>query len=115
MKARGGKTIVCQMDPARYEVDLVKEEEKRWPGWTKRSVDVPEAYYRRRAEEWAVADLVMVNSEWSKQALMKQGVSDDKIVVVPLAYEVGDSGRNLKLETGNLKGRDFDSGFRIQE
>lgn len=115
VKARGGKTIVCQMDPARYEVDLVKEEEKRWPGWTKRSVDVPEAYYRRRAEEWAVADLVMVNSEWSKQALMKQGVSDDKIVVVPLAYEVGDSGRNLKLETGNLKGRDFDSGFRIQE
>ena len=33
IKGRGRKTIVCQMDPARYEVDLVKEEEKRWPGW----------------------------------------------------------------------------------
>jgi len=104
VKARGGKTIVCQMDPARYEVDLVKEEEKRWPGWAKRSVDVPESYYRRREEEWAVADLVMVNSEWTKAALMKQGVSDDKIVVVPLAFEVSDTGRNLKPETGNLKG-----------
>lgn len=95
IKARGGKTIVCQMDPARYEVELVKEEEKRWPGWAKRSVEVPEAYYRRREEEWAVADLVMVNSEWTKAALIRQGVSDDKIIVVPLAYEAGDRGRNL--------------------
>jgi glycosyltransferase involved in cell wall biosynthesis len=87
VKARGGKAIVCQMDPARYEVDLVKEEEKRWPGWAKRSVEVPESYFRRREEEWAVADLVMVNSEWSKQALMKQSVPESKLVVVPLAFE----------------------------
>lgn len=87
IKAQGGKTIVCQMDPARYEVDLVKEEEKKWPGWAKRSVEVPEAYYRRREEEWAVADLVMVNSEWSKQALIRQGVPESKLVVVPLAFE----------------------------
>jgi glycosyltransferase involved in cell wall biosynthesis len=87
MKARGGKSIVGQMDPARYEVDLVKAEEKRWQGWAKRSVEVPESYYQRREAEWAVADLVMVNSAWSKQALIKQGVRDDKIVVVPLAFE----------------------------
>jgi glycosyltransferase involved in cell wall biosynthesis len=125
------------MDPARYEVDLVKEEEKRWPGWAKRSVEVPEAYYRRREEEWVVADLVMVNSEWTKAALIRQGVSDDKIVVVPLAYEAGDRGRNLlqrmrsngqasKLETGRngceetagsatLKGKNFDSEFSIHD
>ena len=87
VKARGGKAIVCQMDPARYEVDLVKEEEAKWPGWAKRCAEVPEAYFQRREAEWAAADLVMVNSEWSKQALMQQGVNDDKIVVVPLAYE----------------------------
>lgn len=89
IKSRGGKSIVCQMDPSRYEVDLVKAEERRWPGWAKRSVEVPEAYFRRREEEWAVADLVMVNSEWTKQALMKQGVPESKLVVVPLAYEIG--------------------------
>jgi glycosyltransferase involved in cell wall biosynthesis len=76
------------MDPSRYEVDLVKAEEKRWPSWTKRSVEVPEAYFFRREEEWAVADLVMVNSEWTRQALIKQGVSESKLAVVPLAYEV---------------------------
>jgi glycosyltransferase involved in cell wall biosynthesis len=107
VKARGGKTIVCQMDPARYEVELVKEEEKRWPGWAKRSVEVPESYYCRREEEWAVADLVMVNSEWSKQALIKQGVSDDKIVVVPLAYEAEKVERENRKEEGAEKVLDF--------
>lgn len=102
VKARGGKTIVCQMDPARYEVDLVKEEEKRWPGWAKRSVEIPEAYYRRREEEWAVADLVMVNSEWTKAALIRQGVTVDKIIIVPLAYEV--KSEKLKVKGENEKG-----------
>ena len=87
VKARGGKAIVCQMDPARYEVDLVREEETRWPGWSRLSAEVPEAYFRRREEEWAVADLVMVNSEWTKAALIRQGVAADKIVILPLAYE----------------------------
>ena len=84
----GGKTIVSQMDPSRFEVDLVREEEKRWPGWSKRSVEVPESYFRRREEEWSIADLVMVNSDWTKKGLILQGVAEEKIVVVPLAYEV---------------------------
>jgi glycosyltransferase involved in cell wall biosynthesis len=88
MKEHGGKAIVCQMDPARYEVDLVREEEARWPGWSLRSAEVPEAYFRRREEEWAVADLVMVNSEWTRQALIRQGVAAEKIAIVPLAYEI---------------------------
>jgi glycosyltransferase involved in cell wall biosynthesis len=87
IKARGGKSIVCQMDPSRYEVDLVKEEEARWPGWAQHSVEAPDAYFKRREDEWATADLVMVNSEWSNQALIKQGVPESKLAVVPLAFE----------------------------
>jgi glycosyltransferase involved in cell wall biosynthesis len=99
VKEHGGKAIVCQIDPSRYEVDLVKAEEKRWPSWARRSVEVPESYFRRREEEWVVADLVMVNSDWSKQALIRQGVKDDKIVVVPLAYERDkDEGRGTRDE-----------------
>jgi len=104
MKARGGKTIVCQMDPSRFEVDLVKEEEKLWPGWANRSVEVPEAYFQRREQEWAVADLVMVNSEWTKAALISQGVNEGKIVVVPLAYELEKAkGERLKAKGGIYK------------
>jgi len=108
IKSRGGKTIVGQMDPARYEVDLVKSEERRWPGWARYSVDVPESYYQRREEEWAIADIVMVNSEWSRQALIKQGVPEGKLEVVPLAYELekakGDS-RKAKVEMNLPFGR----------
>lgn len=83
----GGKSIVCQMDPSRYEVDLVKAEESRWPGWAREVVEVPEEYFRRREEEWETADLVMVNSEWTRQALVRQGLREEKLVVVPLAFE----------------------------
>lgn len=104
VRERGGETVVCQMDPSRFEVDLVKEEERLWPGWAKRSADIPEAYFRRREEEWRVAQLVMVNSHWSRQALIAQGVSESKIVVVPLAYEMPQvEGRKVKDigESGN--------------
>jgi glycosyltransferase involved in cell wall biosynthesis len=103
VKARGGKTVVCQMDPSRYEVDLVRKEGLHWPGLAKKPVDVPEAYFQRREAEWAVADLVMVNSEWTRQALIKQGVSESKLVIVPLAYEAGKS----KGEMLKVKNRDF--------
>jgi glycosyltransferase involved in cell wall biosynthesis len=103
IKASGGKTIVCQMDPSRFEVELVREEGRRWPGLAKKPLDVPESYFKRREAEWAVAHLVMVNSDWSKQALIKQGVSDDKIVVVPLAYEA----QKAKGEMLKVKNRDF--------
>lgn len=109
IKGRGGKAIVCQMDPARYEVNLVKAEEKRWPGWARHSVDVPETYFCRRQAEWEVADLVMVNSEWTKTALIRQGVGDDKIVVVPLAYEaLSVEGRETRDEgyAGRVEGRE---------
>lgn len=96
IKAHGGRTIVGQMDPSRVEVDLVREEEGRWPGWAKRGVKVPEAYFQRREQEWAVADIVMVNSQWTKSALIRQGVPERKIKIVPLAFEE-------KVETGNLK------------
>jgi glycosyltransferase involved in cell wall biosynthesis len=112
IKARGGKSIVCQMDPARYEVDLVKAEEKRWPGWARHAVEVPEAYFQRREAEWAAADLVMVNSEWTKAALIRQGVGADKIVIVPLAYEAPPvEGRGSRVESPSLANRGHRAAF----
>ena len=87
VRERGGTTIICQMDPSRFEVDLVREEEKRWPGWAKHPLEIPEAYFQRREQEWAAADIVMVNSEWTKAALIQQGVPESKIATVPLVFE----------------------------
>jgi glycosyltransferase involved in cell wall biosynthesis len=88
-KNEGAHCIVCQMDPSRTEFDLVRAEEKRWPGWAKTPILVPEAYFAWRKAEWALADAIVVNSQWTLDALVQQGVPTEKIHIVPLAYEAG--------------------------
>lgn len=88
-RERGLKCILNQMDPSRVEVELVQEEEKRWPGWTIQNLQVPEEYFHRREQEWSLADRVVVNSEFSRQALLKQGVPAEKLTVIPLCFETG--------------------------
>lgn len=83
------RCLVNQMDPGRVESELVREEELRWPEWKMQAVQVPEAYFQRREQEWAQADRVIVNSSFCREALVKQGVPRGKIIVVPLCYEVG--------------------------
>lgn len=84
---RGVKTIVDQIDPGRTEYELVVEEAARWPGWAKVELKISPDYCDRLVAEWEAAHAVVVNSEWSKTALLSQGIPDNKIHVVPLAYE----------------------------
>jgi glycosyltransferase involved in cell wall biosynthesis len=105
-RERGIRSIVNQMDPNRVEVHLVREEEKRWPGWQIQPVEVPEEYFRRREQEWALADRVLVNSEFCRESLVKQKVPAGKLVVIPLCYEIEGQrpeagGRKSKLSTVN--------------
>ena len=86
--ARGVRTVVDQIDPARTEEDLVLREMQKWPGWQEDPGRIPEAYYERLSAEWDAANLVVVNSEWSRQALIAQGVPEAKLITVPVAYEV---------------------------
>jgi glycosyltransferase involved in cell wall biosynthesis len=88
LRERGVFTIVDQIDPGKVEEDLVIEESERWPGWAKVPGRYPHEYWERLQAEWAAADLTLVNSEWSKQALEKQGVPADRIIVVPLAVDL---------------------------
>ena len=81
------KCVLNQMDPNRVEVELVRAEEKNWPGWAAQSLAVPEEYFARREQEWQLADRVVVNSEFSRQALLQQGVPPEKLAVIPLCYE----------------------------
>lgn len=94
LKGQGVPCVVGQMDPNRVEADLVRAEEKLWPGWSQQavSVPVPDAYFKRREQEWIVAERVVVNSEFSKRALIQQGVPLEKLVVIPLCYEAGGRG-----------------------
>lgn len=87
LSTRGIISVVDQIDPARTEEQLVFEESQRWPGWQATPGRIPDEYYQRLSEEWRLASLVLVNSDWSRDALVGQGVPLNKIIVVPLAYE----------------------------
>jgi glycosyltransferase involved in cell wall biosynthesis len=110
LRNRGHLAVVDQIDPARVEEAIVKEESERWPGWQSLPGEVPEFYYERLAEEWSTADVVVVNSEWSRKALVSQGVPAEKLVVIPLAFEgaeergrgVDPAGRLVVLWVGSL-------------
>jgi glycosyltransferase involved in cell wall biosynthesis len=81
-------TIVDQVDPGVIEEEIVLQEAERWPGWARLPGRLPKGYWDRIKTEWQVADLVLVNSEWSLEALVQQGVSRQKIIVVPLAIDL---------------------------
>ncbi|MCS4122718.1 glycosyltransferase family 4 protein [Salinibacter ruber] len=59
---------------------------------------------QRVCAEWTAASVVLVNSEWSKQALQQEGVSEEKIAVVPCAYEpLSDVEARVPSTTGPLR------------
>ena len=87
LNRRGVATVVGQIDPARVEEDLVRAESEKWPGWATDIGRIPDVFYARLQAEWDAASKVLVNSPWSRDALIQQGVDARKIVVVPLAYE----------------------------
>lgn len=80
-------TVLDQVSPGRVEYEIVMEEVDRWPNWVKHPPSEATALQRRVAAEWDAASLILVNSEWSRSALLDQGVPDEKLIVVPGAYE----------------------------
>ena len=87
MRQRGIPTVLDQIDPAKVEEDLIYAEAAKWPGWQRLTGRAPSEYWEHLAAEWKAADLIVANSEWSKRALVEQGVPASKIFIVPVAYE----------------------------
>ncbi len=86
-KQRGWKTVLGQIDPGPVEEKIVTEEAARVPGLAGDWQPVPPEYWDNWQEECSLADHIIVNSEWSRAALIKGGVSGEKLSVIPLAYE----------------------------
>ena len=104
LRRREVLTIVDQVDPGVVEEEMVLKEAERWPGWAKRPGRMPQSYWDRIKAEWELADIVLVNSEWSQEALVQQGVPRGKIIVVPLAIDLARDHVLRPVNTeGNLK------------
>ncbi len=83
----GWRTILGQIDPGPVEEKIVGELHAAAP-WAGRDwARAPAAYWSEWRRECALADRIVVNSSWSRDALLQEGVPGDKIRIVPLAYE----------------------------
>ena len=91
-KARGWKTVLVQIDPGPEEEKIVAREIACVAEMAGEWQPAPSEYWARWREECELADRIVVNSEWSREGLIRGGLPGEKISVVPLAYEAKDVG-----------------------
>jgi glycosyltransferase involved in cell wall biosynthesis len=101
-KMRGWKTVMLQIDPGPDEEAIVAEEVARIPELAGDWQPAPPEYWNNWREECKLADRIVVNSEWSRDGLIREGVPSEKLSVIPLAYETPKNG-NQKSEIRNQK------------
>lgn len=87
-KPLGTKLILGQIDPGPFEWKFVNEIHSRH-GIAPLEMP-PEKYWENWRAECDLADIIIANSNWSKDALIGQEIPESKIQVIPLAYQAPD-------------------------
>lgn len=82
-RERGWRTVLGQIDPGPAEEQRLARLDRTGNG--NGSHPAPEEYWRRWRSECELADQIVVNSAWSRDALVKEGVSATKIRKIHLA------------------------------
>jgi glycosyltransferase involved in cell wall biosynthesis len=89
-KKLGWRRVLGQIDLGPREDDLEKSLLAQHSGWRcSTPSSPPSSYWENWREECALADTIIVNSDWARDGMIRQGVSPEKLVVIPLAYEAG--------------------------
>jgi glycosyltransferase involved in cell wall biosynthesis len=83
-RRRGWKTLLGQIDPGPFEARVVEREEELWPEFRGSWKKAPDCYYEGWREELDLAGRIVVNSRWSFDALVAEGVAPGKIDEIPL-------------------------------
>jgi glycosyltransferase involved in cell wall biosynthesis len=78
--------VLGQIDPGPEEDRKVAEIVRQWPEYRTPFLPGSAAYYESWREECRLAGHIMVNSEWSRTALLQTGIEAGKIRVLPLVY-----------------------------
>jgi glycosyltransferase involved in cell wall biosynthesis len=86
-KQRGVLTVLDQIDPGVAEFRLVAEEMRKHPEIAGPPPEFPAANFERNRREWELVDIIIVNSEWAREAIIAAGADPAKIEILPLAYE----------------------------
>jgi glycosyltransferase involved in cell wall biosynthesis len=102
-KSQGWKTVLVQIDPGPEEEKIVAEEAARVPGIAGAWQPAPADYWASWWEECQLADRIVVNSEWTREGVIRSGVPYEKVSIIPLAYETPDvGGQKSEVEAARL-------------
>jgi len=92
---RSWTTVLGQIDPGPADERLIgKLHEAR--DLLDRWKPAPEEYWDDWRVECELADQIIVNSDWSRTALLEEGVPFERISVIPLAYEPSGEALNFR-------------------
>ena len=83
-RARGWQTVLGQIDLGPADERIIADLHKR-AGLEHKPA--PKEYWDNWRVECSLADCIVVNSAWSRDALLGEGMPAEKIRLVPLAYE----------------------------
>ncbi|MBG0811728.1 glycosyltransferase family 4 protein [Methylosinus sp. H3A] len=83
-RSRGFAAILNQIDGGPQEARLISALAE---GEASRAECAPpEAYWRNWRDECRSADMILVNSSWSRDCLVAAGIAHEKLAIVPLMY-----------------------------
>ncbi len=86
-KSQGWKTVLGQIDPGPVEEEIAAAEAEREPSLAHNWTRAPAGYWKSWREECDVADWIIVNSQWSLDALVQTGIPREKLSMIPLVFE----------------------------
>lgn len=95
-RERGWRTVLGQIDPGPAEERIVSGLNKTSAIQHTHWEPAPEAYWDNWRDECSLADQILVNSGWSKDALVAEGIAAEKIRVIPVAYEATNGARSFQ-------------------
>jgi len=95
-REHGWRTVLGQIDPGPADDEIVGRLHQHGNGdlWQR----APAEYWRKWRRECELADEIVVNSNWSREALLRAGVPGTKIRVIPLAFEAAGEAQTFQRE-----------------
>jgi len=105
-RRRGLHPVLGQIDPGPLEDKKTELIVQRWRDFQTTFKRGSVAYYDAWRDECDLAQRIVVNSDWSREALEKEGVDASKLVVWPLVY-------SPPAEAANWR-REFPGAFTMQ-
>lgn len=87
-KSVGALAVLGQVDPGLAWYKMQDDEVERWPGAAATDSQASRSvFFERLRQEWQTADVIIVNSEYSRRSMISEGTPAAKLKIVPLAFE----------------------------